>query len=324
MAVATRFTETFSLRHPIALAPMGGVSGGALAAAVTNAGALGLVGGGYGDAEWLKRELAIARAQARGPWGVGFITWALGGDTLELALACAPAAVMLSFGDPRPWSAAIRDAGCRLICQVQDQRGAELAVMAGADFVVAQGTEAGGHGGTRSTLPLACAVARWVAPTPFLVAGGIADGRGIAAALALGASGALVGTRFYASDEALGSAAAKQRLVAGRGDDTVRTTVFDVVRGYDWPTPYTGRALRNRFLTRWHGQEQALRESLARERPAFQHAQAEGDPDVAMVWAGEGIDSIARLAPAGPLVAELAAETEAALQTAAGLLRSAP
>ena len=233
--IRTALTETFALSHPLVLAPMGGVSGGRLAAAVSNAGGLGLVGGGYGDRDWLARELALVQAQATRAWGVGFITWSIGPGVLELALAHAPRAVMLSFGDPRPHADAIRAAGCALVCQVQSLAEAELAREAGADFIVAQGTEAGGHGGTRSTLALVPAIVDLVAPTPVLGAGGIADGRGVAAALMLGAQGALIGTRFCATPEALGRDAAKRRLVAASGDETARTRVFDIVRGYAWP-----------------------------------------------------------------------------------------
>src|SRR5690606_21593369 len=129
---------------------------------------------------------------------------------------------------------------------------------AGADLIVAQGTEGGGHGGLRATLPLVPAVVDAVAPLPVLAAGGIGDGRGLAAALMLGAQGVLVGTRFCATPQALGNDDAKRRIVEARGDETLRTRVFDIVRGYDWPPPYTGRGLPNRFMQRWHGHEEEL------------------------------------------------------------------
>src|ERR671914_794474 len=234
---------------------MGSVAGGHLAAAVSNAGALGLVGGGYGDSEWLRTELSTARSETARPWGVGVITWHATQEILDLALSYEPHAFMLSFGDPGPFVPAIKEAGCTLICQVQDVEDGRAAKAAGADIIVAQGTEAGGHGADRSTLPLVPAVVDAVAPTPVLAAGGIADGRGLAAALMLGAHGALIGTRFYASNEALGQGPAKLRLVAARGDETARTRVFDLVRGLEWPEEYPGRALRNRFLERWHDRE---------------------------------------------------------------------
>jgi len=312
--IVTKLTEAFGLRHPIVLAPMGGVAGGRIAAAVSNAGGLGLVGGGYGDREWIARELAIVKNGTRGPWGIGFITWSMRREVLDLALAQRPRAVMLSFGDPRPHAGAIKDAGCMLICQVQGEGEARLAQEAGADFIVAQGTEGGGHGGSRSTLPLVPAVVDWAAPTPVIAAGGIVDGRGLAAALMLGAEGALLGTRFCASDEALGRERQKERLVAARGGDTARTRVFDIVRGYDWPVPYTGRALRNRFTTQWDGREDALAAALDIERMRYRTAADEDDYEMALVWAGEGVDLVKSVEPAATLVARIAAEAEERLR----------
>ena len=317
--LTTALTRLFALDHPIILAPMGGVSGGALAAAVSNAGGLGLVGGGYGDAEWLHRELSLARQRATRSWGVGLITWAIEPAVLELALSFRPAALMLSFGDPRRHVDAIRRAGCRLICQVQGLEEARLAVEAGADVIVAQGTEGGGHGGQRSTLPLVPAVVDRVAPTPVVAAGGIADGRGLAAALALGAEGALIGTRFYAARESLGHDAAKARIVAADGGSTRRTRVFDIVRDYAWPGPYTGRALRNDFMSRWDGREDALAAALTAERAAFRSAAADGDFDTAMVWAGEGVDLIDSVEDAATLVARIARDAETQLRRAVAL-----
>src|SRR5690606_6518112 len=158
LMITTPFTQSFELQHPIVLGPMGGVAGGRLAAAVSNAGGLGLVGGGYGDLAWLKTELALVKELAVRPWGVGFITWNITEAALKLALEAGPSVVMLSFGDPGQYAPAIKAAGCRLICQVQDVAGALLAQQAGADVIVAQGTEGGGHGGSRATMALLPAV----------------------------------------------------------------------------------------------------------------------------------------------------------------------
>jgi nitronate monooxygenase len=124
MAIRTPFTELLGVSHPLVLAPMGGVSGGALATAVSEAGGLGLVGGGYGDPRWLERELRLVADSTGKPWGVGVITWAVGEDIVRLALSYRPAAVFLSFGDPAPFGALVKEAGIRLICQVQDMAGA--------------------------------------------------------------------------------------------------------------------------------------------------------------------------------------------------------
>jgi len=319
--ITTALTEMFGLQHPIILGPMGGVSGGVLAAAVSNAGGLGLVGAGYGDPAWLRTELSRVKAATQRPWGVGFITWSANSSVVELALGYRPDAVMLSFGDPRPYVAAIRAAGCKLICQVQGLDEVQLAQEAGADIIVAQGTEAGGHGGGRATLPLVPAVVDAVAPTPVVAAGGIADGRGLAAALMLGAQGALIGTRFYASAEALGQDRAKQRIVAAHGGETGRTRVFDLIRGYDWPPIYPGRAIRNGFMARWDGRESDLAKALETERAGYQAAARDGDFDTAVVWAGEAVDLIKSVEGASAIVARISAEAEAQLRAGARLAR---
>jgi nitronate monooxygenase len=300
---------------------MGGVSGGHLAATVSNAGGLGLVGGGYGDPAWLRTELSRMKNATQRPWGVGLITWSASHSVVELVLGYRPHAVMLSFGDPKPYVSAIKAAGCKLICQVQGLEEVRLAQEAGADIIVAQGTEAGGHGGGRATLPLVPAVVDAVAPTPVVAAGGIADGRGLAAALMLGAHGALIGTRFYASAEALGQDRAKQRIVAAHGNETARTRVFDLIRGYAWPPIYPGRAIRNGFMERWDGRESNLADAVETERAGYQAAARDGDYDTAVVWAGEVIDLIKSVESASALVARISAEAEAQLRAGAKLVQ---
>jgi nitronate monooxygenase len=318
--ITTALTEMFGLTHPIVLGPMGGVAGGRLAAAVSNAGGLGLVGGGYGDPAWLRTELTHVAEHTKRAWGVGLITWSIDRTVLDVALNYQPAAFVLSFGDPRPYAPAIKSAGCRLICQVQDLEGARLAREAKADIIVAQGTEAGGHAGTRATLPLVPAIVDAVAPTPVVAAGGIADGRGLAAALMLGAHGVLMGTRFYASTEALGRDEAKQRIVAAHGSETARTRVFDIVRGYDWPAAYDGRALRNRFMQRWDGHESELASGLEVEHAVYQAAARGGDHDTAVVWAGEAVDLIKSVDGAAALVEQISAEAETQLRRIAAFV----
>ncbi|MGH7030095.1 MAG: NAD(P)H-dependent flavin oxidoreductase [Stellaceae bacterium] len=316
MALRTRLTEKLGIRHPVLLAPMGYVSGGALAAAVSAAGGLGLIGGGYAEAEWLEPELAAAGNQRV---GCGFITWALARrpDALEVALDHAPAAVMLSFGDAAPFIAPIKDAGMPVICQVQSLRQAREVLDQGADIIIAQGTEAGGHGALRSTLPLVPAVVDLVARSgrdvPVVAAGGIADGRGLAAALMLGADGVLMGSRFYAAEESLAAPAGKARVAAGSADDTLRTRVFDIVRNRDWPEEYTGRALKNRFSQTWHGNEAALVAAAAHENPRYAAAAAAGNVDTGVIFIGEGIDLIHAVEPAGVILERVVQETEAAL-----------
>ena len=251
---------------------------------------------------------------------MGLITWRAGEDALRVALSHKPDAFFLSFGDPLKFSKQIKSAGCVLICQVQDVESAVVAKKAGADLIVAQGTEAGGHGtNIRSTLPLVPAVIDAVAPTPVLAAGGIADGRGVAAALALGAVGAVIGTRFCATREALIRPAAKDRLLRAKSGDTVRTNVFDVARDLNWPPPFTGRALRNRFFEQWNGNSAALQDNEA-AREAYRKAQQNGDFDTAVIWAGEAVDLISGLPAAGELLTTIGRDTERELRRLSRLL----
>jgi nitronate monooxygenase len=312
MALRTAFTELFSLRYPIALAPMGGASGGALAAAVSNGGGLGLIGGGRGDPGWVAREMEIAAGKTGKPWGVGFQTWAVSPATVERALAHRPRAIMLSFGDPAPLARLIRTTDVALIIQVTDLEETRQAIDAGADVIVAQGTEAGGHGGKRSTLPFVPAVADLAGPTPVLAAGGIADGRGVAAALALGAAGALLGTRFLAAPEALGPPSVAKAVIDHGGEDTERSRVSDIARGAPWPAKYPARTLRNAFFDEWRGREDELAADPVAQQ-AYREAVARGELPPDPVWASEAIDLITEISPAADLVGELSAQAEEAL-----------
>ena len=310
----TRLTDLFGIEQPILLAPMALVSGGRLAAAVTRAGGLGLIGGGYPDAEWLQRQ--IDRAEGARV-GYGFITRSLARNpgVLDLALDRGPAAVMLSFGELAPFADRIHAAGVPLIAQVQNLDQARRALDAGAEVIVAQGGEAGGHGmSVRSTFTLVPEVVDVVADrspaTLVAAAGGVGDGRGLAAALALGADGAVVGTRFWATPEALVSPKAQQRAVAAGGDDTVRTRVYDVVRRLDWPAGYTVRALNNAFLGTWHGNEAELSARLPEAIDAYETAVAAEDFDTAAILVGEGVGRIREIRPAAEIVAEMVGDAK--------------
>jgi nitronate monooxygenase len=314
----TRLTEHFGLSHPVIGAPMAFASGGALAAAVSGAGGLGFIGGGYGDGDWLEAEFAETGSEAV---GVGFITWALAEqpDLLPLALARSPKAVFLSFGDPAPFVGKIKAAGAKVICQVQTLRDARHAIACGADVIVAQGAEAGGHGESRATLTLVPEVADYIAkqaPDVLLcAAGGISDGRGLAAALMLGADGVVIGSRLLASAEALAHDNAKAAILAADGDATLRTGVVDIVRGKDWAARYSGRVLRNRFTDKWHGRENELRADST-QAAHWADALAEGNTDLANVFVGEGVGLINQVQPTADIIKDLIAQ-------AAGILGGA-
>ena len=320
----TRLTKKLGIEHPIISAPMGTAAGGRLAAAVSNAGGLGLIGGGYGNAEWLEREFAVA-GDAR--VGCGFISWSLAQrpHLLDIVLAYEPAAVMLSFGEVAPFGQRVKAVGATLVCQVQTLAMAREAVAAGADVVVAQGAEAGGHGVERATFTLVPEIADYLsgaAPDTLLVAaGGVADGRGLAAALMLGADGVLVGTRFWASTEALVPPGFHTAAVAADGDSTLRTTVVDIVRRYDWPEAFTARVLKTRFAMDWHGRESALAEpaTLEHEEARFANAFKAGYADEACVFAGEAVGLVREIAPAGEILGRMVREAENLLGKASGM-----
>jgi len=307
--LTTRLTEFLGIEHPILLAPMAEVSGGRLAAAVTAAGGLGLIGGGYGDAGWLQRQ--FDEAQGAGV-GVGFITWSLARnpEPLDAALARQPATIMLSFGDPMEFADRIHAANVPLTVQVQTLEQARRALDAGAEVIVAQGGEAGGHGmNSRSTFTFVPEIVDLVAkhsPSTLVVAaGGVADGRGLAAALALGADGVLVGTRLWASTEALVTPEAQQRAVGASGDDTSRTRVYDIVRQRDWPGEYDLRLVTNPLIEAWHGNESELRARLPEAVSAFKKAVAEQDFNVVTPIVGEAISLVHDVRPAADIVRDM-------------------
>ncbi len=318
--LTTRFTERFDLEHPIALAPMDKVAGGALAAAVTAAGGLGLIGGGYGDAAWLEQAFAAA---GNVEVGVGFITWSAlrNPAAVEAAMAHRPKALMVSFGDAEPLVAQAKAAGVPVLWQVQTLAQARQALAAEVEVIVAQGQEGGGHGMDRGLVALLPAIRDLAGPEQIILgAGGIADGRGLAAALMLGADGILMGTRFWASQEASGLDSAKAALLTRQGDETVRSKVFDVARGADWPWHFTGRVVRNAFLQRWHGDIEGLKAQAASERARYEAAPLD-DLDTRVLIAGEALDLIHDLPPAGEIVARIVAEAAECLTAAPRWLR---
>jgi nitronate monooxygenase len=316
MSIATRLTELLRIEHPILLAPMDLVADGRLAAAVSRAGGLGILGGGYGDEAWLERELNAA-GDAR--IGVGFITWSMARKPrlLDLVMERKPAAVMLSFGEVRPYAEEIKRGGALLICQVHTLAQATEARACGAEILVAQGAEAGGHGVSRGTIAFVPAVVDAAPDAVVVAAGGIADGRGLAAALMLGADGVLLGTRFYATEESAGRPEAKRRIVAASGDQTIRGILFDIVRRHVWPAPYSGRVLQNAFSERWRGRELQLMQDDA-EAARYSEARAAGDFDTAAVIAGEAVDLITDIPPAAEVVRRVSEQASRLLAGAPG------
>ena len=312
MPISTPLTARLGIQHPVLSAPMDVIAGARLTAAVSAAGGFGILGGGYGDRAWLEQETAKLAGVAD-PFGIGFITWSLAKqpELIDIALRARPRAIMLSFGDPRPFATRIKASGALLICQVQDEAMARQALDAGADILIAQGTEAGGHGASRTTLDIVPAIVDLAAGrVPVAAAGGIGDGRGLAAMMMLGASGVLLGTRFYASVECDGAEEAKQRICAASNGNSVRGIIFDLSRNNVWPAPFNGRCLINDHARRWMGREVELLQNVTAVAAEYAAARAAGNFDIAAVIAGEAVGMIHDIPPAAEIVDRIVTEAE--------------
>ena len=306
--LSTPWSARTGLRVPIVNAPMGGVAGGQLAAAVTAAGGLGMVGmGTAGSTPSLHAELP----HVHGTFGIGLVDWVIRKEPelFDAALAARPVLVSVSFGTDLSWVRRVHDAGIASATQVYNSAEAQRAQDAGIDLLVARGCEGGGHGdATIGTLPLLDAVLD-VVSVPVLAAGGIASPRSLAAVLAAGASGAWLGTVLSASPEALTTDASRRALVAARETDTTSTRVFDIVRGLPWSKRFPSRVLRNQFVARWSGHEDALAENPDAQ-VELAAAIAADDRRTAPVDAGQGVGMVTGVAPVRLVIERLCAGAE--------------
>jgi nitronate monooxygenase len=288
------------------------------------AGGFGMLGGtSRGGPDWLRAQIRAVRAKTSRPFGVGLISSFPGTDDLvEVALEERVAAINHSFADPTPYVAPAHARGVRVFAQVQTVAQATRAARAGVDVIIAQGTEAGGHTGLAGTLALTPAVVDAVAGIPVVAAGGIADGRGLAAVLLLGALGGWLGTRFVASYEWGGGAWEQQAVLAATADDTVRTAVYDQVRSAPFPEGIADRVLRNAFTTAWEGRTSDIAARQADLRREVEAASERGDPTVVDISAGVAVGLIPSLEPAGTIVQRIVADAERVLRDrCAALLR---
>jgi nitronate monooxygenase len=314
--IETPFTQRFGIRHPVMLAPMDKISDGRLASEVTRSGGFGMIGAGYGDPDWIE---AAFDAAGDLPVGIGLITWCLleKPKLLRRVLDRKPAALFVSFGDAEPIIEAAKEHGIPTIWQIQRLEQAEQALEAGTDIIVAQGQDGGGHGMDRGLSALLPAVRDLTGPDQIvLAAGGLADGRGLAASLMLGADGVMMGTRFWASHEANGSDIAKARLVNSGGDDTRRSSFFDIARGLDWPGNYSGRVIQNEFSKPWLNEPEAMKAAADDIRQTYEAADSD-DFSVRALIAGESLDLVHDIQPAAAIV-------ESTVRDAARLLSNAP
>jgi nitronate monooxygenase len=314
--LTTPLCSLLGIERPILNASMAGTATGQLAAAVSEAGGFGMIGGtNPNGASWLREQIRIARSLTMRPFGVGFISSFP--DTAELARVAIEegvAAINHSFADPTPFVASTHAAGAKIFAQVQTLKQAIAAAQAGVDVIIAQGGEAGGHAGALGTFALLPAVVDAVAPVPVVAAGGIADGRGLAAALLLGAQGAWMGTRFVTSHEWGGPSWEQQAVLGATSDDTVQTRLYDLIAERPFPAENPDRMLRNAFIDRWQGRESEIpahREELIAEIDA---GSERADLAIAGVSAGVAAGLISSARPAGEIVRDIVREAEALLR----------
>ncbi len=311
----TRLCDLLGIEHPIISAPMAGAAGGELAAAVSGAGGFGLIGnGGASTPEWLREQIRIVRERTDRPFGVGFISSFSGlDDLINVALEERVTAISHSFADPTAYVPAAHEAGIKVLAQVQKVSHAKRVALAGVDAITAQGTEAGGHTGYNGTLPMVPAVIDVAGDIPVIAAGGIADGRGLAAVLMLGAEGAWIGTRFVASVESAREDWMKDHIVRASSDDPILTKAYDLTSGAAFPLDVGDRVLSNEFTKEWHGQDA----EVVRNRADLQRRVAAGveakDASVANILAGNAVGLFSSIEPAGVILRRIVEEAEAIL-----------
>ena len=312
--IQTRICDLLKIQYPIAL---GGLGGGhtrpELVAAVSEAGGFGTQGCHQLSVSQIREAATAIRSRTKNPFPFNFLMFLVEEDCFAAALKEKPAAISLAW--PRPdqdlkrYIDRAHDGGCKVTLMAGGVPEAERGVAAGADIIIAQGTEGGGHVGWMATMVLTPMIVDAVSPVPVLAAGGIADGRGLVAALALGADGVLLGTRFLASTEAPLHENFKQAIVRSNGHDTVLTEIPDVAAGIVWPGAMS-RAKRNHFIEQWAGREWELRQRQVEVLAQIQAARKAGQSEDAPLSYGQDAGLINDILPVGEIVRRIAREAE--------------
>jgi nitronate monooxygenase/enoyl-[acyl-carrier protein] reductase II len=322
----TPLCDLLGIEVPVMQAAIAPYTSAELVAAVANAGGLGSVGTAMRPVSAVREELARTRELTAGPFAVNFTLHTLEPETWDVALAARPPVVSFALGDPGDLVARAHDAGATVLQQVHTVAQAEHAAARGVDAIIAQGSEAGGFGGQVAALILVPQVVDAVAPVPVLAAGGIADGRGLAAALVLGAQGANIGTRFLAAAETPIPAAWKQAILAAASEDAVRAEFVPDLFPPGPRAPGTGdrfavapRALRTPFVEAWNADCPGARQAAARLREEVVAALRTGRMHEYVPFTGQTAGAIHDVRPAAVLVHALVAEARAALSRAGAL-----
>ena len=311
--IRTCICDLLGIPHPIVLGGMGNATTAPLVAAVSNAGGFGTLGTSAFDAATLDREIASIHERTDKPFGINHLLFQIKEDMYAVTLRARPALVAFAWArkdqNLRDYVQRAHDAGCKVMYMAGEVSEALRAAEAGADVLVAQGTEAGGHVGWMASLPLVPMMVKALAPLPVLCAGGIADGRGLAGALALGAEGVLLGTRFLATHESPLHANFKQAIVDSDGHDTVLTEIPDLASQRVWPGAMS-RAKRNGFIERWAGREWAIRQNAGEIGKDLAKARAAGDIANASLSYGQDAGLIDSIKSVKEVIEEIVAEAE--------------
>jgi NAD(P)H-dependent flavin oxidoreductase YrpB (nitropropane dioxygenase family) len=323
----TRLCEELGIEFPIFSAPMGpDLTGPELVAAVSNAGGLGVLQAQMASPDVFRETIRKTRTLTERPFGVNLLLPFPAEEKLDICIGEGVPVVSFFWGDPRPYVERLHDAGIKVMHQVGSVADARRSAEAGVDIVIAQGWEAGGHvSGEVSTMVLVPRVVEAVRPTPVVAAGGIADGRALVAALALGAQAVSIGTRFLASAESHAHPDYKRRVVEADETQTTRTILY----GYGWPNaPH--RTLRTPFVEEWEGNEARGQEGRpdepvmgetvigGRPMPVLRfmgfppNEQATGDLNSMSLLMGQSAGAIREIKPVGVIIDDLIAE---AMQT---------
>ena len=301
----TAVCKLLRIAIPIFQAGMARATTPELVAAVSNAGGLGIIGGLSRTPDELRNEIREVRELTDRPFGVNHVVCRMDRAAVQMTLAQRVPVLSLAWGRATDLTYQAHEAGIKVIHMVNTPEEAGQVASDGADVIVAQGTEGGGHVGTMSTMSLVPQVVDLVGGVPVLAAGGIADGRGLAAALMLGAQGALIGTRFLATPEARGRGHSKDVILNALGSQTMASKFYDDVLGIVWPGALV-RAIKHPLLDEWGDRQQEWTMAAEQLRPALEAAIASGD----FVLAGESAGLIHDMVPAGELVARIAREAE--------------
>jgi NAD(P)H-dependent flavin oxidoreductase YrpB (nitropropane dioxygenase family) len=324
--IHTRICDLLGIEHPIVLGGMGSATSPKLVSAVSNAGGFGTLGTSGMSGAQLTTAVKAIREATNKPFGINHLLFRIDEAAFAATLEARPQVVAFAWArqdqDLRGFFKRVHDAGSKVMYMAGEVPEALRAVEAGADYIVAQGTEGGGHVGWMATMVIVPMIVTAVAPVPVLAAGGIADGRGFAAALALGADGVLLGTKFLAAAESPIHPNLKQAIVDSDGHDTVLTEIADIARGHVWPGAMA-RAKRNAFIERWSGQEWALRQHQAEAGKACIEAARSGDADNAPLLFGQDAGLIDSVKPVAEIMTDLVAGADDILRRRlSGMLRA--